>query len=197
MAKIKPKRIPGRWREGFTLDYHTISSVYLGYDEYGNPMYDTQRTEIGELLYRLKYRSDKTVLKELVDAVESFLISWKPPIELIIPVPPSRPGRVQQPVISMAEEIGRRIKIPVKPECVIRVKELPELKSVYDFDERVSLLDGAFKVDSSLVGERRVLLFDDLFRSGATMNAIANALYYEGYVKDVYALTITRTKSKT
>jgi hypothetical protein len=36
----------------------------------------------------------------------------------------------------------------------------------------------------------------DLFRSGATMNAITGALYDQGRARDVYALTLTRTRSK-
>ena len=43
---------------------------------------------------------------------------------------------------------------------------------------------------------RKVLLFDDLFRSGATMNAITSALYDQGQAREVYALTLTRTRSK-
>ena len=44
-------KIPGRWRDGFVLEYHTTGSVYVGDDEYGHPIFDTQRTELGELLY--------------------------------------------------------------------------------------------------------------------------------------------------
>ena len=49
-------RIPGRWREGYVLDYHTLDSTYLGDDEYGHPMFDTKRSDVGELLYRLNER---------------------------------------------------------------------------------------------------------------------------------------------
>jgi len=90
MTNLEPLRIPGRWKEGFALDYHTISSTYLGDDEFGNPIYDTKRTELGELLYRLKYKSDDSVIGEIIDVIEGFIKSWKPPIELIIPVPPSQ-----------------------------------------------------------------------------------------------------------
>ena len=197
MTNFNPIRIPGRWKKGYALDYHTISSTYLGDDEFGHPIYDTQRTEIGELLYRLKYRLDNSVLEEIITALERFLKSWKPPIEFIIPVPPSRIQRVKQPVQLIAQGIGNRLTIPVKPECVIKVKQIVELKNIYDFDERLRLLKGAFKIDSSWVGERNLLLFDDLFRSGATMNAITEALYEEGFANEVYALTITRTRSRT
>ncbi len=41
----------------------------------------------------------------------------------------------------------------------------------------------------------RVLLFDDLYRSGATLNAITVALYDNGGATEVFALTMTRTRS--
>jgi competence protein ComFC len=86
------------------------------------------------------------------------------------------------------------LNIPVV-NCVVRTRDIPQLKNVYDLDERAKLLEGLHDVDASQVRGKRVLLFDDLFRSGATMNAISAALYEKGAVADVLALTITRTRS--
>jgi len=71
------------------------------------------------------------------------------------------------------------------------------VKNVYAYDERVRLLDGVHKVEASVVKEQKILLFDDLYRSGATMNAITAALYDEGAVADVFALALTRTRSRS
>jgi competence protein ComFC len=90
MVSIRPMRIPGRWRAGYVLDYHTLSSSYLGDDEYGHPMFDTKRSEVGELLYRLKYRSDTDALDELVEVTARFVRDWNPGVTILIPVPPSR-----------------------------------------------------------------------------------------------------------
>ncbi len=78
-------RLPGRWRYGFALDYHTVSSTYLGDDEYGHPMFDTKRSDLGELLYRLKYRSDASVLDEIVQVAARFYRSWNPGATVIRP----------------------------------------------------------------------------------------------------------------
>jgi len=105
--------------------------------------------------------------------------------------------RAEQPVHLIAERLGTSIGIPVELNGVRRVKEIPELKNVYAYDERLRLLDGAHKVEASIVKEQKVLLFDDLYRSGATMNAITAALYDDGAVAEVYALALTRTRSRS
>jgi len=196
-VKKRPLRIPGRWKKGFALDYHTVRSIYVGDDEYGHPMFETERTELGDLLYRLKYRSEASVAEEIVRAAAEFLSSWNPGVDAIVPVPPSRSHRSLQPVLVLAEALGKRLELPVTADCVEKVKAFPELKNVYDYDERLRLLDGAYRIKAPSIKGRRVLLFDDLYRSGATMNAVAGALYDQGGAAEVYALTITRTRTKS
>lgn len=128
MATINPKKLAGRWVDGYALDLHTRYSVPMGEDEYGHPRFDTKRTEMGELLYRLKYASDQTVIGEIV--------------------------------------------------------------------ERLRTLEGAHAIDPLPVAGKSVLLFDDLYRSGATMNAIAALLLDTGKAAKVIALTLTKTRSR-
>lgn len=42
---------------------------------------------------------------------------------------------------------------------------------------------------------KRVLLFDDLYRSGSTLNAITDVLLQAGQATSVSVLTLTRTRS--
>jgi competence protein ComFC len=194
MVDIKPIRIPGRWSNGFALDVQTKSSEFLGHDEYGHPQFDNKRSEIGELLYKLKYRRDESVIPEIAEVAGTFIESYLPTVDLIIPAPPSSP-RPKQPVILIARAIGELVKIPLSEDCVRKVRETPQLKNVFDFDERSRLLDGVFEVDLDLAKGKVVLLFDDLYRSGATLNAVTSLLYDQGGAKDVLALTLTRTRS--
>ena len=91
MANYQPRRILGKWREGFSLDIHTLSSTPIGYNEYGHMQFDTTRSELGELLYRLKSRADETVVPEIADTAAAFISEWKPGVEIMVPVPPSTP----------------------------------------------------------------------------------------------------------
>lgn len=60
------------------------------------------------------------------------------------------------------------------------MKEIPELKNVYDPEERKRLLKGAFEANPDAISGQRTLLVDDLYRSGATMNEITEVLLASG-----------------
>ena len=193
MANFQPRQLIGRWKAGYALDLHTLSSIPLGSDEFGYMQFETTRSEMGELLFRLKYRSDATAVPEIAAGAEAFMKAWNPGIDIVVPVPPST-NRATQPVLVLAEAIGQRLHVPVS-NCVSRTRDIPQLKNVYDLDERAKLLKGLHEVVVSQVRGKRVLLFDDLFRSGATMNDVSSVLYEKGSVADAFALTITRTRS--
>jgi hypothetical protein len=97
MTDLHPIKIKGNWSAGYVLDLHVESSDFIGYDEFGHAQYDTKRTELGELVYRLKYKRDTTVLDEIVQIISSFS-SFKT-IDVIIPVPPSNISKEFQPVV--------------------------------------------------------------------------------------------------
>lgn len=195
MITLHPTKLKGNWQEGFALDVHTVSSTFLGYDEYGHEVFDTKRSPIGELLYQLKYKADKTAVKEIVATVSNFLISdWKISIDVIVPIPPSKTNRAIQPVIVVAKGISTSLKIPYA-EPLVKTKSTPELKNVFDYKKRSELLKDAFEIRGSEVKGKNVLLVDDLFRSGATLNAITEVLYDLGKARKVYVLSLTKTRS--
>ena len=193
MAQFQPRQIIGKWRQGYALDLHTLYSIPIGHNEFGHMQFDTRRSELGELLYRLKYAGDRSVVPELVDAAVAFLNRWKPAMDLVVPVPPSNP-RAVQPVRLLAQGIAMQCGIAMS-DGVTRLRDAPQLKQVYDLDERLRILDDLHAANASVVAGKRILLFDDLFRSGATMNAITTALIEQGGAAEVFALTITRTRS--
>jgi predicted amidophosphoribosyltransferase len=193
MVTVSPTRIAGRWREGYALDFHTQSSTYIGDDEFGHPRFDTTRTELGELLYRLKYSRDKAVIPEIVETTGRFCRKWKAGFEVLVPIPPTR-KRQEQPVVLLAKPLAEALNVEYGADLVKKTREIPELKDVHDFSRRIELLEGAFSIDKAATEGRSILLFDDLFRSGATLNAVAGMLYDEGKAAEVYALTLTRTR---
>lgn len=194
MTASNPQTIAGSWLFGVALDVHTLQSVVIGLSPAGQPTFDTQRSELGELLYRLKYGADLSVIEEIVDCAVRFLTPHRGKIDSIVPVPASA-VRAHQPVPALARGIGEKLSLPVV-ECVKAGRTTQQLKDVLDPYRRKELLDGLYQVDASLVAGRNVLLLDDLYRSGATMNAITDLLMGTGQAASVRALAITRTRSR-
>ena len=114
---------------------------------------------------------------------------------IIVPVPPTRTYRKLQPVARLADGLAAKLKIPAAHDAIRKQKQFAELKNVYDAEERRKLLEGAFVVNASRVKGHRVLLVDDLYRSGATMNAIAEVLLRSGATA-VFAFALTQTRSR-
>ena len=88
MTQFTEREIKGAWKKGYALDVQTVSSVFLGYSDTGRARFDTLRSEVGELLYKLKYQADKTAVDPIARAALTLLIRWKPGIDLIVPAPP-------------------------------------------------------------------------------------------------------------
>ncbi len=196
IVKINPMKLPGPWTEGYVVErHHTVSSDFLGHDSFGNPQFDTQRSELGELVFRLKNRNDKSTVESIADTAVEFIKGWAPAIDLIVPIPPSR-KRANQPVIEIANAIGARLQKPVSDRAVKKVKETPELKNVFDYGQRTKLLDGAFEANASVVAGKDILLVDDLYRSGATAMIVSRTLLSAG-TKNVRMLAMTKTRTRT
>jgi hypothetical protein len=69
--KVQLKKLEGSWDAGYALNKHTLSSDFIGYNEFGHPMFDTKRSEPGEALYQLKYRSDWTQVEPLAAQIKA------------------------------------------------------------------------------------------------------------------------------
>jgi competence protein ComFC len=193
IVKINPINIEGRWHSGVALDLHTTSSTPIGRNEYGHMQFETVRPEIAELLFRLKNRADLTAASPIIETVSNFLARHRDKFDAIVPVPPSH-HRAVQPVIVLAEGIGRTLGIPVL-SCISTTRPTSQLKNITDPEERRKHVDGLYVVDARQTHGRKILLFDDLFRSGTTMNAIADLLLNPGNATVVRALAITKTRS--
>jgi len=195
-VKIDPMKLPGPWADGYVLErQHTLSSEFLGHDSFGNPQFDTKRSELGELVFRLKNRNDKNSVDSIAETAVQFINGWDPSIDLIVPVPPSR-KRVYQPVVEIAKAIGARLSKPMNEAAVTKIRDTPELKDVFDYQQRIKLLEGAFQIETDVVRGKRILLVDDLYRSGATATVVAQALLAGG-AATVHMLAMTKTRTPT
>ena len=119
---------------------------------------------------------------------------WKIHADAVIPIPPSKVQRVFQPVVEIVSALANSLGIPLDITSLKKSKTTLQMKDVGDFAARIAALEAAFTSGKDLAG-RQVLLVDDLFQSGASMNVAARTLKQQGLVKSVYALALTRTRN--
>lgn len=201
--ELNPKPIYGNWAHGWALDRHTLSSRAAGATgDGGRSKFDrfaTVRSEIGEALYRLKYRLDRGQVEPIAQTAMEFIRGRLEfaAIGAVLPVPPSNTDRAFQPVAALATAIGAGLSLPAPDDYLLKIKVTPALKNMEDTRERRAELQDAFAVSNQRFAGRHVLLFDDLFRSGETLKAVTAALLFAGAAGNVSVLTATYTRSKS
>ena len=189
VAAINPMKLKGPWIDGYVLDFHSISSTPTG-DPY-HP-FDTKRTELGELVYRLKYRVDAGALADIVQIAGEFVKKWNPPVECIVPAPPSL-QRKSQPVVEITRESAKYLDLITCENAVAKVHTTPQMKNVPVW-ERQETLQEAIQPGHEVVEGKSVLLFDDLIESGSTLRRTAEVLMKDRGAASIYALVLTRTR---
>lgn len=186
-------KIDGPWKEGYAFDVHTISSDYTGEDQYGHPTFDTTRSEMGQCIYELKYEQHLSVLEKikklLVDSNE--LKDYISKIDIIIPVPPSNKYRQIQPVKVCSEKLAEIYKKQLETTLLSSTNK-DELKST-PTEEKYDKIKSGISISDKIDKEKKFLIFDDVFDSGSTLSAIANALKEKG-CKNIYVFTLTKTR---
>lgn len=171
-----------------------MSSEYLGQDEYGHDRYHNTRSEMGELVYELKYQHNSTVLSKIIDLLET--IKGLEKMDVVIPIPPSNKSRVDQPVYSIAIELGKRLNTTVLLDVLEKSKDSQELKKIRNPDERLEALRRSMKISDKFdFSGKNILLIDDLYRSGSTLKVATELLKSNSGAENVYVLTMTKTRS--
>lgn len=190
---VCPQGIRGPWTAGIILDWHTVASQVVGENEFGHPIFDTQRSELGELLYQFKYRDDRAAFEKLMWLCNDYLICHAAgKFQLVLPVPPSNSTRMVTRRI--AKSIADALGLKHSSSAIKKVRNTSALKSVADPEVRRALLSNAFRVDRRQVEGRAVLLVDDVYRSGATLESAAKAIVEQGRPQALYVLAMTRTR---
>jgi predicted amidophosphoribosyltransferase len=193
--KVQLKTLEGSWDAGYALNKHTLSSDFIGNNEFGHAMFDTKRSEPGEALFQLKYRNDWSQVGPLAVQIKESLLPMFKKVGLIVPMPSST-TRARQPVDEIAKELGRIADIPVFNDIIIKApapQGSPQLKNLNTRQEKDDALNGRFSINPTIKNEGcwNALLLDDLFDTGATMDAVAKTLKAYKKIGSVYAASIT------
>ena len=150
-----------------------------------------------ECIHLLKYNKKvfmaEPMGKLMTDFIKRYLDFGN--IDLIIPVP-LHPARLREREFNqsalLAEQINKRFNIPLSLNNLVKVRPTRPQAGLSG-KERQANIQLAFKIkNSSLFSEKNVLLVDDVFTTGSTINECSTALLRSG-TNNIYVLTLART----
>ncbi len=152
-----------------------------------------------QVIHRFKYGRQASLGPQLGQLVARACRPWFQPsdLDLIIPVP-LHPRRLRwrgfNQSVLLGREVGRAWGIPLDPFVLCRTTEtVPQ--TTLPLKERQPNVRGAFSVAPRRTVEKlRVLLVDDIYTTGATVNECTRVLRHSG-ARDVQVLTVARTVS--
>lgn len=148
---------------------------------------------IKKSIYRFKYKDKREYAiwyaRMMAEHCEDRIRMWDP--DVIVPVPLYRDklrrrGYNQAELI--AKELGRIVNIRVDSGYLIRNRETAPMKSLKG-EERAKNLKRAFNIRTNGVKYNKVLLVDDIYTTGATIDACAKELKDFG-VNKVYCISL-------
>lgn len=144
-------------------------------------------------IVRLKYKDKKYLRYAFSQILAEQIRSEYADIafELALPVP-TPPLRLKQRGYNQVELYARltaeELHIPFSDSALYTIRENPSLVGKKR-TERLQAVKGAFAADEAQVKGKTVLLFDDVFTSGATLNACSKALKMAG-AAEVYGAVL-------
>ena len=176
--------------ETFALSYHTEMTPFGGY----------ARTEIGELVYSAKpyeravtasYRANAAKLAEQMAGFTQQHPSYYRS-SVVISVP-ARAGKSFDLPTELAHQVAGACMKTDGTAFVRKVRQTRPAKDCQTIQEKIDNVRGAFEVvPGAIVQDRDILLVDDIYQAGFTLNEVGKVLFEAG-ARSVFGLIATKT----
>lgn len=185
--KLTKQKCPRCCQQAFKGTTHTRCLMKQGMDGLVS-VWNYRQREVQKVIKAVKYRFCREVVGEIFNGIDFEKMNC----DLIVPLPLNKlrknwRGFNQASII--AKELGQRWGIEVV-DLLIRVKKTKPLAEMKNSKLRKAEIKGAFMVNKDFdLKNKRVLLVDDVFTSGATMREATKVLKRAG-VKEVWGWTL-------
>ena len=148
---------------------------------------------IKQSLYRFKYKNRQEYAcfygKEIAKSLGEQILALKPDGLVPVPLHPAKlKSRGYNQAQLLAESIGKELNIPVYSNIIRRVKNTVPQKEL-DNRQRQNNLKKAFKMSENVVKLRAIIIIDDIYTTGSTIDGISREFLNSG-TKEVYFITI-------
>lgn len=149
---------------------------------------------IRDSLYRFKYQNKREYAHFYARQTVRRYKGWmtRMGIEAIIPIPLHKRRKQERGYNQAglyARCLGKELGLPVEENLLVRVRHTTPQKELSE-NERKNNLKKAFKCRRNVVQFKKILLVDDIFTTGSTMDAAAEVLKNIG-IQKVYFVCIS------
>lgn len=157
--------------------------------------------EARELILKLKYNGRKDIAEYFANiTIEKYGTSLEAiGADAVVPVPIHKKRLKQRgynQAQAIAEILGEKLNIPCAEELLVRTKQTEAQKKL-TVQERFLNLNDAFSVDKNALKEyqkrmtlKKVILVDDIYTTGSTMECCSRTLLESG-VKEIWFICMT------
>jgi len=149
--------------------------------------------KVRKSLHQIKFHNKKEYLDfygpYMAEVLGKRILAWG--AQALIPVPLHRSKRRKRGFNQaeiLAVEVGRALGIPVRTDVVQRIRNTRPQKDL-SLRERQNNLKGAFKISQYDVKLKKIILVDDIYTTGSTIDGIAGKLLEQG-AEEVYFIAL-------
>ncbi len=144
-------------------------------------------------IYRYKYQGRKEYAwfygREMARHLGDTIRRWRP--DALVPVPLHRTRQAVRgfnQAAALAEALGRELGIPVENHLIRRIRKTVPQK-LLSRQMRQNNLKRAFKISKNVVKLNTIIIIDDIYTTGSTVDAIT-AVLQEAGIGHVYFITL-------
>ncbi len=152
--------------------------------------YDSLKQSIYKLKYEGRREYSEYFGKQLAKHLGDEIRQWSP--QALVPIPLHKKRlkkRGYNQALYIARALGKEMNLPVLEQLLFRQKETMPQKEL-NGKERQNNLKNAFKIGQNDVKLKTIIIIDDIYTTGSTMDAAAQCLKDAG-IEQVYCISLT------
>ena len=146
------------------------------------------------LVSKLKFRGQKDIAKDIAELIESGVrfVLEKEKIDYIIPVPISAERRAERG-FNQTEVLLDALKLQYLK--IRRIKNTKKMFKILEENKRNQNIKNSFFINDEInLGNKNILLFDDIVTTGATLREIKNEILKKHRVNKIAVLTLAAAR---